>query len=50
MVSPKTLTGDIARIATQYGVPGTATLKLINQIPKLFTIRKKYNALRAIII
>ena len=45
--SPKTLTGDIARIATQYGVPGTATLKLINQIPKLFTIRKKYNALRA---
>ena len=39
--SPKTLTGDIARIGTQYGLPGTATLKLVNQIPKLFNIRKK---------
>jgi hypothetical protein len=45
--SPKTLTGDIARIGTQYGLPGTATLKLVNQIPKLFNIRKKYNAFRA---
>jgi len=45
--SPKTLTGDIVRIGTQYGIPGTATLKLVNQIPKLFNIRKRYNALRA---
>jgi len=45
--SPKTLTGDIVRIGTQYGLPSTLTLKLVNQIPKLFNIRKKYNALRA---
>tara|TARA_Y100000593_G_scaffold28779_1_gene57549 strand:- start:2634 stop:6893 length:4260 start_codon:yes stop_codon:yes gene_type:complete len=45
--SPKTLTGDIIRIGVQYGVPSTLTLKLVNQIPKLFNIRKKYNALRA---
>ena len=45
--SPKTLTGDIGRIAVQYGLPSTVTLKLVNQIPKLFNIRKSYNALRA---
>ena len=45
--SPKTLTGDIGRIALQYGLPSTATLKLVNQIPKLGNIRKKYNAFRA---
>ena len=45
--SPKTLTGDIGRIAVQYGLPSTATLKLVNQIPKLGNIRKKYNAFRA---
>ena len=45
--SPKTLTGDILRLGVQYGVPSTLTLKLVNQIPKLFNIRKKYNALRA---
>ena len=38
--SPKTLTGDILRIGVQYGVPSTYTLKLINQIPKLFNILK----------
>ena len=45
--SPKTLTGDITRLGVQYGVPSTATLKLVNQIPKLFKIRKTYNAFRA---
>ena len=45
--SPKTLTGDILRLGVQYGVPSTATLKLVNQIPKLFKIRKTYNAFRA---
>ena len=45
--SPKTLTGDIGRIALQYGLPSTATLNLVNQIPKLGNIRKKYNAFRA---
>jgi len=33
--SPKTLTGDIGRIAIQYGIPSTATLKLVNNIPRL---------------
>jgi len=45
--SPKTLTGDIARIAIQYGVPSTVTLKLVNQIPKLGNIAKSYGAFRA---
>ena len=45
--SPKTLTGDIGRIALQYGLPSTATLNIVNQIPKLGNIRKKYNAFRA---
>ena len=44
--SPKTLTGDIARIGVQYGVPSTITLKLVNQIPKLGNIRKSYTAFR----
>ena len=44
--SPKTLTGDIARIGTQYGLPSTVTLKLVNQIPKLGNIRKSYTGFR----
>jgi hypothetical protein len=44
--SPKTLTGDIARIGTQYGIPSTVTLKLVNQIPKLGNIRKSYTGFR----
>ena len=44
--SPKTLTGDIARIGVQYGLPSTLTLKLVNQIPKLGNIRKSYTAFR----
>ena len=44
--SPKTLTGDIGRIAVQYGLPSTVTLKLVNQIPKLGNIRKSYTAFR----
>ena len=44
--SPKTLTGDIGRIAVQYGLPSTVTLKLVNQIPKLGNIRKSYTGFR----
>ena len=44
--SPKTLTGDITRIAVQYGIPSTVTLKLVNQIPKLGNIRKSYTGFR----
>ena len=44
--SPKTLTGDIARLGVQYGIPGTLTLKLVNQIPKLGNIRKSYTGFR----
>jgi len=44
--SPKTLTGDIARIGVQYGLPSTVTLKLVNQIPKLGNIRKSYTGFR----
>ena len=45
--NPKTLTGDITRIGLQYGIPSTATLKLVNQIPKLFNIGKSYKLFRA---
>ena len=44
--SPKTLTGDIARLGIQYGVPSTITLKLVNQIPKLGNLRKTYQGFR----
>ena len=44
--SPKTLTGDIARIGVQYGLPSTVTLKIVNQIPKLGSIRKSYTGFR----
>ena len=45
--NPKTLTGDIVRIGLQYGIPSTATLKLVNQIPKLANIGKSYKLFRA---
>ena len=45
--NPKTLTGDITRIGLQYGIPSTATLKLVNQIPKLANIGKSYKLFRA---
>ena len=44
--SPKTLTGDIVRLGTQYGIPSTITLKLVNQIPKLGNMRKLYTGFR----
>ena len=44
--NPKTLTGDIARLGIQYGIPGTYTLKLVNQIPKLGNLRKAYTGFR----
>ena len=43
---PKTLTGDIARLGIQYGLPSTVTLKLVNQIPKLGNVRKSYTGFR----
>ena len=45
--NPKTLTGDIVRIGLQYGIPSTATLKLVNKIPKLANIGKSYKLFRA---
>ena len=45
--SPKTFMGDITRIGLQYGIPSTATLKLVNQIPKLANIGKSYKLFRA---